>query len=284
MKILETEVSFYKNYWDRRPELIRLKTWLYEMRSLDNLVQEIRKASPERRKRLKKQLPAITPSGVFEGRGAAQVIRHSGLICLDFDNIIDIGQTKDILSKLPYIAYVGLSASGMGLYALARISEPTQHKYHFEALKEEMVGYGLAVDPVCSNPAHLRFYSFDKHPIIKEATPYKKQIFCQSRRPEFFNSSPLFETLLARVRENNTDITKTYADWLAVGSVLACSFGEHGRFKYHEFSRYHPEYCPERCDKQYDKCLGNILSSRPFGIGLLLNVAKKHGVFFRESR
>ncbi len=276
MDFFRVEVSKYNEFYDRAPTNINLAAWLSGINHLRPLVEAIRKETNEvKRKALKKTLPAITPSGIFSGRGEDHLLNHSGLICLDFDNV-DVDRAKYLLSGIKYVAYAGISASGGGIYALIPLKRPERHKMHFSALQKDMAAIGLHVDPICGNVSHLRFYSFDDHPYINpEAVAYEKVIEPAKRRINGSDADPIILRLLQKIHLKKKDITSSYADWLAVGSVLASMYGETGRGLYHQFSWYHPEYKESRCDRQYDKCLAY---AGGYGVGLLLNIAKKHGV------
>jgi len=291
MNFFSILVSKYDDFYDRAPKNINLAAWLNGIDDIRPLVEAIRK-EPDKDKRnaLKKRLPAITPSGIFDGRGEDHLIQHSGLICLDFDGV-DAERAKSLASVLPYVAFAGVSASGGGIYCLIPLKRPERHKNHFEALKKDMAAIGLNVDPICANVSHLRFYSFDDNPYLnpeavaydKEAAPKKKlnvDMNIPKRNDMEVAPDPVIIRLLAKIHKRKVDITATYADWLAVGGVLASMYGEGGRGLYHQFSWYHPEYKESRCDGQYDKCLAYASG---FGVGLLMNVCKKYGVLLMAN-
>ncbi len=283
MNFFKIEVSKYDDFRDRAPKNINLAAWLHGIDDLRPLVEAIRKEDdPVKAKALKKRLPAITPSGIFSGRGEDHLLQHSGLICLDFDGV-DVDHGKNILSSLPYVAYAGRSASGGGIYCLIPLKRPERHKNHFEALKKDMAAINLHVDPICANVSHLRFYSFDDRPYLNpEAVAYDK-IIEPAKRPVKIgdvDADPVVIRLLSKVHFHKRDITATYSDWLAVGGVLASLYGEGGRGIFHQFSWYHPDYKESQCDNQYDKCLAY---AGGFGIGLLMNVAKKYGVLLANG-
>ncbi len=285
MNFFEIEVSKFKDFRDRAPKRINLAAWLSGIDDLRPLVEAIRKEDdPAKVKALKKRLPAITPSGIFSGRGEDHLIQHSGLICLDFDKV-DVDRGKYILSGLPYVAYAGVSASGGGLYCLIPLKRPNALKKHFTALKKDMADIGLDVDPMCSNVSNLRFYSFDDKPYLNpDAVSYGKIIEPVERRTPKANDingvDPLMMRLLAKIHFRKVDITSTYADWLAVGGVVASMYGEGGRGIFHQFSWYHPEYKESKCNAQFDKCLAY---AGGFGLGLLLNVCQKYGVMVADG-
>ena len=103
------------------------------------LVKKIRleKRKPERQE-LKKQLPAICFSGTFNKRTDISIIKHSGLICLDFDGYQkqkELLQDKESLSKNKYVFSVFISPSGNGLKVLVKIpADIESHINYFNSL------------------------------------------------------------------------------------------------------------------------------------------------------
>lgn len=102
--------------------------------SSKELIEKIRNGESE----LKDKLPAICFSGTFNNRAAAGLIKHSGLICLDFDKYPDAKTLKADRNKLikdKYTFALFISPSGNGLKLLVKIpAEPENHKAYFESL------------------------------------------------------------------------------------------------------------------------------------------------------
>lgn len=108
--------------------------------SKDKIVAIRNEKDKQKRQELKKNLPSICFSGTFRERAAKKIIKHSGIICLDFDDFQNIDQLIDfrtsfIQDKFVYCCFI--SPSGRGLKVLVKIpSEKHNHKKYFEALKE----------------------------------------------------------------------------------------------------------------------------------------------------
>ena len=149
---------------------INLWEWLLLENKYTPYINDIRASSnEEERKFLKSKLPAITPSGVFSKRKADCLVEPTNLICIDIygkDNpsISDMEELKKKLSKLSYIMYCGLSASGKGLFCIIPYKDYRNHKLHFNALEQEFKDMGIVVDSSCSDIGRLRFYSYDEYP------------------------------------------------------------------------------------------------------------------------
>ena len=173
--ILNIEVSCFKNYWEEKnPRNVNLLTWLTSTKYKDE-VEAIRSIDdPEKRKKLKQKLPAITPSGIFKHRIKEvpleeKLIRHTGLVQIDIDLtpknklISNWEDLKSELIKLPQIAYLGKSVSGLGYWGLIPIPpDPEGHKFYFDSLKEIFLKrWGIELDDKPKNVVSLRGYSFD---------------------------------------------------------------------------------------------------------------------------
>ena len=130
--IKDTSTPFFR---DIESILIRIK----EGTSKD-LIKQIRsEKNKEVRQELKKNLPAICVSGMFNKRNDDSITQHSGFICLDFDGYKtkkDMMSEKERLSKDRYVYSVFISPSGNGLKALVKIpKEPNNHKNYFISLE-----------------------------------------------------------------------------------------------------------------------------------------------------
>lgn len=95
----------------------------------------------EVRNQLKMGLPSICFSGTFNTRSAAGLVKHSGLICLDFDGFEDdevATAWRDTLTGWEYTYALFTSPSGNGLKVLVRIPETDAegHKEYFEAIEQ----------------------------------------------------------------------------------------------------------------------------------------------------
>ena len=149
---------------------INLWEWLLLENKYTPYINDIRASfNEEERKFLKSKLPAITPSGVFSKRKADCLVEPTNLICIDIDgkdnpSISDMEELKKKLSKLSYIMYCGLSASGKGLFCIIPYKDYRNHKLHFNALEQEFKDMGIVVDSSCSDIGRLRFYSYDEYP------------------------------------------------------------------------------------------------------------------------
>jgi len=139
--------------------------------SSKDLVKRIRaEKNKADRNDLKKLLPAICFSGIFNNRSDASLIQHSGLICLDFDGyqkIKDLNEDKERLSKNKYAYSVFLSPSGNGLKVLVKIpADPDNHINYFNSLEKHF--NSPYFDKTSKNVSRVCYESYDPLIIVNE--------------------------------------------------------------------------------------------------------------------
>ena len=83
-----------------------------------DLIERIRAGEKE----LKRELPCICFSGIFSHRANIGLIKHSGLICLDYHKLPDVDSFKSRICRNPYTHLAFISPSGIGLKVIVRIS------------------------------------------------------------------------------------------------------------------------------------------------------------------
>lgn len=151
-----------------------------KLRALPNHDQE---------KELKKKLPLICWSGTFLKRTDNDCIKHSGLICLDFDD----ESFDTIMQKKEYIYAAFISPTGTGVKVLVRIPEIIKdHGDYYLSLADY---FGLTtIDEKCKNISRGCYLSYDPNmywnpdaPIYYKLLPkkevkYEKQ---QARNPYY---------------------------------------------------------------------------------------------------
>ena len=137
----------------------------------------------DRVKQLKVRLPAGIISGVAaDGIGQDNIVERNGVISIDIDakdnpDIHDWEALKRDLASLPFVAYAGISVSGLGVFALIPILDPTKHKEHFDSLDRRFADYGLKLDRAPQNISSKRFVSYDPAPVWNtEAEVYEQLV------------------------------------------------------------------------------------------------------------
>lgn len=286
--ILDIEVSCFKDYnTPDNPRSINLLTWLLSAKYADK-VEQIRTYQDKTiRDAIKATLPAITPSGVFTYRAAANLVKHSGFIQFDIDakdnkRVSNYAHLKDELKKIPNVAYCGVSVSGTGYWGLVPIAYPEKHKDHFEMMYNFFAEHNLIIDKSCKDVTRLRGYSYDPEGYFnhnaKPMRAYHVEPVKRHVKPIAANSdTATVEAIIKSIEACSIDITSGYGVWFAIGCDLASTFGATGEGYFNAISRYHPEYNQRRTDVQYAACL-RFVNGKVSGLGALVNAAKDYGI------
>lgn len=116
---------------------------------------------------LKKALPIVKLSGVFRGQKAEDFVSHSGVLCLDFDDVADgMDNLRQRLTADPYVLAFFRSPSGNGLKVLVPVkaTNPEEHKRCFERARghfQSIVTGNGKLDPAPRNVSSGCFVSYD---------------------------------------------------------------------------------------------------------------------------
>tara|TARA_R110002051_G_scaffold324910_1_gene424547 strand:+ start:2033 stop:4387 length:2355 start_codon:yes stop_codon:yes gene_type:complete len=135
-------VSYFKNVVSTTP-LVNSKCVLKVLDSVKNgeyktQVANVRvEVDKTKRNQLKAKLPLVTFGGTFTTRGNSNLKKHSGLICLDFDDIIDLDQLRESINSDEFTFSSFVSPSGKGLKVLVKIplvnNNDNYQDYYIEA-------------------------------------------------------------------------------------------------------------------------------------------------------
>jgi hypothetical protein len=244
--------------------------------------------SKDQRAELKIQIPAVTISGIFKDSVKnANLLAHSGLICIDFDAVENVGQLKADLKKDPYTFAALLSASGNGLAAIVKI-EPDKHLEAFTGLKAYYFkNYGQLIDESCKNVSRLRFLSYDPAPIINPSSKVFKEYPKKEAKAKVVNTvltGNEFEELLDRICRGSFDLTEgVYSNYLTIGFALAAEFGEKGREYFHAVAAQNTKYDPAKADRQFTYCLRDTGQNK-VTIATFYYYAKQAGVELKSPQ
>lgn len=92
----------------------------------------------EKRNVLKSYLPYATFCGTFDSRSNSNLKKHSGLACMDFDDVLELEKLREDVNKDPYTMASFLSPSGDGIKVLVRIppvdNNETYQDYYIELI------------------------------------------------------------------------------------------------------------------------------------------------------
>lgn len=226
----------------------------------------------------KRSMPCYTPSGVFSVRNSEGLVKHSGVLCIEWDAVADCSELKELLGGLPFIYYAGLSCSGRGVFALVKIAEPIKHREYFKALSEYFGGIGYRVDESGKDVCRLRVASYDAEPIFNtdsEVWSELPQVVAPTYTPRLATATDE-RLLLAGVEyitRHGIDITQGRNNWLAIGSCIKSIMGISGEDVFVCLSRYHPQYRESDARKTYRTIAGN-----GYGIGVFASACSRAGV------
>ena len=226
----------------------------------------------------KRQMPCYTPSGVFSVRNSEGLIKHSGMLCIEWDAVEDCQELKELLGSLPFIYYGGLSCSGRGVFALIKIAEPIRHREYFRALSEYFGGIGYRVDESGKDVCRLRVASWDAEPIFNpdsEVWDIVPTVAKPTYVPRLATATDE-RLLLAGVEyitRHSIDITQGRNNWLSIGSCVKSIMGAGGEDVFVALSRYHPQYRESDARKTY-----RTISGSGYGIGVFASACSRAGV------
>jgi hypothetical protein len=172
---LDVAVSFYKNHHDKVGVPLTFRQILFnkfndylptiiQLKSLDRNDPDY-----EIKKRSLKKLLGCYALNLIAGR--TKVLLYSGLLQIDIDNItdFDIDELKQAVFALPFICFVGVSCSGNGLYAFAKIDEPLRLKEYAQQIFDAFDYYNIQVDvSKGKNFNDLRYVSYDANMLYRE--------------------------------------------------------------------------------------------------------------------
>lgn len=238
----------------------------------------------ERRSFKLKNVPVITVGGLFNNyRSEVNLLKHSGLICLDLDGVEEIISLKEKIIKLPFIGYCGCSISGTGLFVIIPIpvSTPKEHFNRYTALEMYFIkSFGIigTVDPQPKNIAAARFVSFDPDAYFNHTAiiydELSKPVIHQKAMPVVrqYRANTDDEKVWAMVeliQERRLDFAPDYNDYLRTAFSLANGLGESGRQSFHAVCQYSTLYNFIDAEKKYSEALksknGNVSLATFFG-------------------
>ena len=300
-------VSAFKNCYTPQPAAYgKLIYWLVMTRFKDRVIAYRKCKDPQKRQAIKRNLPAITPSGLFRGKRCKEnLFRHSCMVCIDIDadpNNPRSGtewhkQIKIIADHFDSLVYGGLSLSGHGIYLIFRIADPTKHWEHLNSLMIEIENLtGLKADRSCMDVTRLRIVSYDRQAYLNtQAKAYSKTVNREyeislqqiySERPvssktvaERHKTYERVIILIHKLKRKRIDITRNYNEWFDIGCSLASEYGVKGLPLFQAVSSLHPNYDPDKCAKQYRQCLKH--NYKKIQIATFFYICQKYGVTFK---
>lgn len=177
-----------------------------------NLIDQIRNESnKEKRNSLKKNLLWICFSGKFKTRHNDDLLKHSGLICLDFDNFTNTQTLFTWKGKLKsdiHTYAVFVSPSGNGLKVLVRVPEcknNDEHNLRFDAISEYWK-HCIYFDKNVKGVSRVCYESYDNNLFINEYS----EVFTGIAEPKSEFKNEITESTLL---DNTPDTFKKLLVW-----------------------------------------------------------------------
>lgn len=294
------KISYFPSTKITQPTTIELGDFL-RIDSHIEIVQAIRaEQDKDRRTELKKGLPCATISGTFSKRCIEGLLEYNGLLCLDFDEADNPGQTpedmKATLAQFDEIFYAATSVGGKGVFALVKTNntDAANHPRLCDFMRTAFLGAGLFADPSCKDVSRLRFASYDPDAHNNpgagtfDAQKYIAKLI-EAEHAKAKSTGPVttgtertrgaVEAYLRAQAERKIDITTPYNDWLRVGFAFVSEFGASGESYFQQASQFHPDYNYEKTAKKY----ASMLKSGPKAfIGTFFKVCQEHGINFKK--
>jgi hypothetical protein len=134
-----------------------------------NRIGQIRvETDKAKRNELKSKMPYVTFCGTFTSRSNSNLKSHSGLACLDFDNVVNLDDLRKAINEDSFTFASFVSPSGDGLKVLVKIPQIDNNNdyqdYYVELIKHYSKYHNL--DEGTKDLARACYLSFDEDVFI----------------------------------------------------------------------------------------------------------------------
>jgi len=253
---------------------------------------------------MKESLDYFTFSGVFKKRANDALVKHSGLIGIDFDEI-DGHQLLEVSGKLPDVDFVAaffVSPRGAGLKVVCRIS-PKKHDESFEGLKAFFAdNFDIPADKGVKDVARACFVSWDpdayynpKAKVYNPPAPLEPETGPKlpgeadgeesedeaKRRHKLNQDFKRAEFVAQQIAREKVDITDDYNNWQVIAFSLAV-FGDRARPLFHMVSAQNPGYNSQKTDEKWENALAT--RNRIKHPTRFFSIAKDYGLSTKAPR
>lgn len=265
----------------------------------EDVITRLRKSdNPSVRNALKNSLDYFTFSGRFKRRVTDGLIEHSGIICLDFDDL-KAEQIKEVTSKLREVSVVlafFISPGGLGIKVLVKI-DAKRHLESYHSLRAFFQdNFEIDADKGVNDFTRACFVSWDPEAYLnedselwtvpegftveeeKKKTRTKARRIPASKRFEIGKQLERVRYCIDQIEDRKIDITDNdYDDRLMVGFALS-TLGEEARDLYHRAVQFNDAYTEDDANYKFDDALKNTRFTTP---AKFFNLCKIHGINIR---
>ena len=251
------KISLYNSVFDNKStETIDILDFLGSIKfgKWQDLVLAVRnERNPDKQKALKNKLPNVMTSGIFEAPTNNGLRDHSGFIAIDFDEIENMEQARQMLTGDKFTFAMGTSVRGYGLFCLVKIDRD-KHRASFRQLAQYYRStYGLIADHSGINEARRRFVSYDPDIFINEKSARfvaKKEKKDKPQRP-FISVRNNSDRIIRELIDGSHNITEDYNDWVRVGMALKHEYGDSGLPMWIGLSQLSSKYKAGQCERKW---------------------------------
>ena len=185
------QFSLFENLLETESEQIIDINGLYEIIKygyIKDKIEILRKTKNEQDyKNLKKySIPAVTLSGIFSKREGPGLLKHSGLIQIDLDNVknFDLLYHNICDDKYTYLAFKSPGGKGIKVVVKIKRSEKT-HSESFSSLQKYYKDkFDIALDPACRDLPRCMLLSYDPNIYCNPLSLIFEKIFIAPIRKE----------------------------------------------------------------------------------------------------
>lgn len=312
--IFNRKVSYFEGNLGTPKAVITFGDFLLKCEGLKDVITQIRQTTDKgERARLKKLLPAISTSAVFQPtRSKENIKEYSGLICLDIDGHDNPDLSpEEMMSKLKQmdiVSFASRSAGGQGVFAIVKLAYPERHEEQFNALEVAFKEIGLTIDKQTGDITRLRFATYDPQAWHRPDaiewrglyTPLYVPTFTPKPASKKINASSTPSGRQTRTTSTPSDdlthaekcvrgleqrggasFLNNYDDWLNLVAMPLASLGEAGRELFHRVSRLAPEkYNPSEEDKKFTSLIGSV---KDITIASFFDACAKEGISYKDE-
>ncbi|WP_461062815.1 BT4734/BF3469 family protein [Spirosoma horti] len=263
--------------------------------------RELRNFEPDIQKLIKGDLDYVTFSGSFSPtRLVANLKQHSGLICLDFDKVANMFETRLQLQADPHTLLLFTSPTGTGLKMVVDVpglaDEPERHKGFFADIAIYIrQTYGLDVDASGSDVSRACFLPHDGQAFVNEqAESYMYRGLAleehqQAKKPKtehqiVKDADDVYRHVLVvveRIEAAKVNITDdeyhnnvAHTGWLMLAFCMS-TLGENGRDLFHRISQISEKYDSAKTDEKFNEAVAKCRFTTPWKF---FDIAKQHGI------